>query len=123
MDVIKNKIIREFVNGKARPLVQKGQILTDNLTKERMTKEELLSRLRLKDVFSIADVEMAMMENSGNISVHLQPGSSPVTSKEIHSILTQNGQSGQSGGNARKQSPVQDQQKDQQARLDPVQLT
>lgn len=66
------KWFRDFADGTATILVQHGKILEQNLKKERITPEELLEQLRLKNAFRLADVEFALMEASGGISVLLK---------------------------------------------------
>lgn len=80
---LKSKILRDFFQSKATVLVKEGKILEDNLKKERLTAEDLMERLRVKNVFKVADVEFALMETSGEISVLLKSQSQPVTPKQL----------------------------------------
>ena len=50
-------------------LVEDGQIIKDNLRKVRFTLEMLLQLLRGKDVFDITEVELAVLETTGRLSV------------------------------------------------------
>ncbi|MGZ4112715.1 MAG: DUF421 domain-containing protein, partial [Tumebacillaceae bacterium] len=65
---LKSKVIRNFVEGKATVLIRDGKIMEDNMKKERMTTDELLEHLRLKNAFKVADVEFALMEPNGQVS-------------------------------------------------------
>ena len=80
---LKSKIIRDIVDGKTRILIKDGKVLEDNLKKERMTTEELMEHLRLKDAFKVADVEFALMEASGQVSVLLKKDNQPITPKHL----------------------------------------
>ncbi|MET3207897.1 UNVERIFIED_CONTAM: uncharacterized membrane protein YcaP (DUF421 family) [Paenibacillus sp. PvR008] len=66
---IKSKKVRDFADRKTRTLIKDGKILEDNLRKERLTLDELMEQLRSKNVFKVSDVEFAIMETSGEVSV------------------------------------------------------
>lgn len=80
---LKSKIVRNIVEGNATILIKDGKILEDNLKKERLTSEDLMEQLRLKNAFSLADVEFALMEASGEVSVLLKAQNQPLTPKHI----------------------------------------
>ncbi|MGG4034414.1 DUF421 domain-containing protein [Paenibacillus cisolokensis] len=80
---IKSKKSRDFIDGKATILIKDGKILEDNLKKERLTADELLEQLRKKNVFKTADVEFAIMEPSGDISVMLTRENQPLTPSHL----------------------------------------
>ena len=50
-------------------LIQKGMIIEKNLKKSKLTINDLLEELRLKDIFNITDVEFATLETNGELSV------------------------------------------------------
>lgn len=70
---IKSNKARELICGKPRILIYRGKIDEDALLKERFTVGELQERLRDKDVVSIADVEYAILETSGQVTVIEKP--------------------------------------------------
>lgn len=70
---LKSMKAREIICGKPRILVYRGKIDEIALKKERLTLNELQERLRDKDVATIADVEFAILETSGQISVIKKP--------------------------------------------------
>ncbi|WP_336772825.1 DUF421 domain-containing protein [Paenibacillus sp. MMO-58] len=76
---LKSKKGRDLIDSKATVLIKGGKVLEDNLKKERLTSDELLEQLRKKDVFRVADVEFAIMEPSGDISVLLTRENQPLT--------------------------------------------
>ncbi|MBW5469630.1 DUF421 domain-containing protein [Brevibacillus formosus] len=80
---LKSKFLRDFFESKSTILIKEGKILEDNLKKERLTAEDLMEQLRVKNVFRVADVEFALMETSGEISVLLKSESQPVTPKHL----------------------------------------
>ncbi|SFE71546.1 Uncharacterized membrane protein YcaP, DUF421 family [Paenibacillus algorifonticola] len=76
---LKSKKLRDFIDGRATVLIERGILLRENLFKERLTIDELLEQLRKKDVFRVADVEFAIMEQSGEINVMLKQEQQPLT--------------------------------------------
>jgi uncharacterized membrane protein YcaP (DUF421 family) len=50
-------------------LVEKGKVVRQNLSKSNLTIHNLLSALRLKNAFSVKNVDYALLEPSGEISV------------------------------------------------------
>ena len=64
---------REIIFGKPRILIYRGKIDEKALIKERFTINELEERLRDKDVFNIGDVEYAILETSGEVTVIQKP--------------------------------------------------
>lgn len=48
-----------------------------------MTADELMELLRKSNVFQFSDVEFAMMEPSGNLSLLLKKENRPVTAKDL----------------------------------------
>ena len=55
--------------------------MEDNLKKEKYSISELDSLLRQKDVFNLANVEFAMLEPKGDLSVLLKKENRPLTPK------------------------------------------
>ncbi|MBG9580215.1 membrane protein, partial [Bacillus thuringiensis] len=80
---LKNKTARDFFEGKSTVLIKDGKILEDNLKKEKYTSDELLELLRGKSAFSVAEVEFAVLEPSGELNVLLKKDSQPLTAKDI----------------------------------------
>ena len=64
---------REIICGKPRILIYRGKIDEKALKKERFTINELEVRLRGNNVVNLCDVEYAILETSGNITVIQKP--------------------------------------------------
>ena len=64
---------REIICGKPRILVYRGRIDEKALKKERFTINELEERLRGNNVVNLGDVEYAILETRGNITVIQKP--------------------------------------------------
>ncbi len=65
----KFKGTREFFEGKPSILIRNGQIDFNELKKEKLDINELQSLLRAKDIFSIREIQYAILETNGSISV------------------------------------------------------
>ncbi len=70
---IKSIKAREIICGKPRILIYRGKIDETALIKERFTVNELQERLRDKNIVSIGDVEYAILETSGQVTVIEKP--------------------------------------------------
>ncbi len=60
---------RKIIEGEPAIIIQNGQIDFNVVKREKLDLNELLSLLRQKDSFSIREIEFAILEQSGNISV------------------------------------------------------
>lgn len=70
---LKSIKLREIISGKPRILIYRGKIEEEALKKERITINELQERLRNSNVVNIGDVEYAILETSGQITVIQKP--------------------------------------------------
>lgn len=70
---LKSVKLREIICGKPSILIYRGKIDEKALKKERFTINELQERLRGDNVINIGDVEYAILETNGEITVILKP--------------------------------------------------
>ncbi len=70
---IKSITARQIICGKPRILIYRGKIDEKALIKERFTLNELQERLRSNNVSNIGDVEYAILETSGQVTVIQKP--------------------------------------------------
>ena len=70
---IKSTKAREIICGKPSILIYRGKIDEKTLRKERFTIIELEERLRDNNIFSIGDVDYAILETSGQVTVIPKP--------------------------------------------------
>jgi len=75
---------REIICGKPSILIYRGKIQEDKLKKERFTINELEERLRDQNIFNIGDVEYAILETSGQITVIQKPDKRTTTPKDFN---------------------------------------
>lgn len=81
---LKSKKFRDFAEGKATVFIKDGKIMEDSLKKENYTIDDLNSLLRKKNVFKTADVEFAVLEPNGDLSVFLKKENQPLTPKDLN---------------------------------------
>lgn len=66
---LKSKTFRDVVDGKPTIIINKGKIDENAMRKQRYNFDDLLLQLREKDIAKISDVEFAILESSGTLSV------------------------------------------------------
>ncbi|MFD1736065.1 DUF421 domain-containing protein [Bacillus salitolerans] len=66
---LKSKKLREILDGKPSILIKNGKINEREMKKQRYNFDDLLTQLRDKNVNNVADVEFAVLEPSGKLSV------------------------------------------------------
>jgi uncharacterized membrane protein YcaP (DUF421 family) len=65
----KSRRLRKFLSGRPTVLIEEGKILEDNMKKIKFSIDDLNQYLREKDAFNISEVEYAVLEVSGELSV------------------------------------------------------
>ena len=70
---LKSNKAREIICGKPRILIYRGKIDEKALKKERLSINELQEKLRSSDVMNLGDVEYAILETSGDVSIIQKP--------------------------------------------------
>jgi uncharacterized membrane protein YcaP (DUF421 family) len=61
--------LRPILNGEPLVLVEDGQPHADNLKRQRLDLAEVLAEARLQQVTQVADIQWAILESSGAISI------------------------------------------------------
>ncbi len=74
---------RRIFTGTPTILINRGQILKDNLSKARYDINELLCECRIAGYFNIADLEYAIMEPNGRLSFIPKAAKKPVTAEDL----------------------------------------
>jgi len=73
---------RVLMDGRPTVIVQRGHVLEDNLRKTHLSIDEVMLLLRQKDVFKLTDIEYAILEANGSISVMKKSELMPVTPRD-----------------------------------------
>lgn len=81
---VKNRTFAKVVMGKSIPLVSGGKILRPNMAKAFFPLELLLSDIRSIDAPNISEVEAAVLETSGHVSVLKKSDYQPITPKDLN---------------------------------------
>lgn len=76
--------IRKFICGKPSILIYRGKIDEQMMKKERFTINELQERLRANSINDIGDVEYAILETNGQISVIEKPNKRAATPEDFN---------------------------------------
>ncbi|MBU5674551.1 DUF421 domain-containing protein [Paenibacillus brevis] len=66
---MKSRRLRLLFDGKPSVIVQNGEINQEEMRKQRYNIDDLLMQLRSQNVASVSDVEFAVLETSGQLSV------------------------------------------------------
>lgn len=74
---------RKLVEGEPIIVIQNGKIYEKNMGKARLNVDDLLAQLRAKNIFDISDVEFAILEPHGALSVLKKSQNLPVTPKDL----------------------------------------
>lgn len=86
---LKSRKIRKLISGTPTVLIQNGKILEENMKKNNYTLDSLNEMLREKDIFDIDEVDYAMLESNGNLSVLRKREYKNITLKDLN-ILPSN---------------------------------
>lgn len=74
---------RSIINGRPNVLVQNGQFVPKEMRKVRYTVSDVLEQLRRKGHPHVVDVEVAILETDGNLSVIPRSQSRPVQPQDL----------------------------------------
>lgn len=82
--VLKNRWWAKLLDGEPTILIHNGKILENNMAANHYQLTELLEQLRVKGVFNPADVEFAILETDGNLSILKKTQTQPVTPEDLN---------------------------------------
>ncbi|WDZ55944.1 DUF421 domain-containing protein [Paenibacillus polymyxa] len=80
---LKFRYFKMWTEGAPTVLIEGGFILEDNLKKNNMTLDSLNQQLRQKEIFNIEEVEYALLEINGKLSVQKKKELQAVTLKDL----------------------------------------
>ena len=66
---LKSQKLRNFMEGKPKYIIFKGEIDQEAMKKERYNISDLMLQLRMNDIQSPSEVEFALLENSGSLTI------------------------------------------------------
>lgn len=80
---MKSQKISNLINGSPSILIDRGNINEKELKSQRITLDDLMEQLRLKNFPSVADIEYAVLEANGDLSVIPKPEKAPLTPEDM----------------------------------------
>ena len=81
---LKSEKARSIICGTPSVLIERGKILEEELKKNRYNLTDLLEELRIKNIPNISDVEFAVLETNGQLSVFPKSQKRPTTPEDFH---------------------------------------
>lgn len=80
---IKSVYFRNLLQGSSIIIIRDGIVDQKQLKRLRYSMEDVLEELRKKDIFDISEVQYAIAETDGSISVMPKPGKRPITPEDL----------------------------------------
>lgn len=77
--ILKSKPARNLVEGEPTVIIKNGKIQDASMARSRYNMDDLLTQLREKNIPDVADVEFAILETSGKLSVVPKEEKQPIT--------------------------------------------
>lgn len=81
---MKSEKARGLISGKPSILIERGVIIEEELRRLRYNLNDLLEQLRLKNFANLEDIDYAILETSGQLSVIPKPEKKPLTLKDMN---------------------------------------
>ncbi|HJV45068.1 MAG TPA: DUF421 domain-containing protein [Bacillota bacterium] len=81
---LKTKRFRKYLSGEPTMIIQDGKILEHNMKHLKLTMDSLKQALRGRDIFNIDEVEYALIEANGTLSVLKKPLYRPITRQDLN---------------------------------------
>ena len=85
---LKFQKLRVLFDDKPTIVIEKGKLIQSNIKKARLSNDELLMLLREQNIFSASDVDYAIFETNGQLSVMKKPAFSSATKQDVKATLT-----------------------------------
>ncbi|WP_018130784.1 DUF421 domain-containing protein [Effusibacillus pohliae] len=81
--------LERILIGNATLVIHNGRVITQNLSKLRMTQNQLEMRLRQKGISCISDVKTATIEANGELGYELMEHAKPLTRSDLNQLQMQ----------------------------------
>ncbi len=79
---LKSSKARTFMDGEPTIIIKKGKIIKEAMASNKLNMDDLSMLLRIKDVFSVSEVDYAILEPNGQLSVLKKEEHESVTKKD-----------------------------------------
>ena len=100
----KSKRLRNLLSGRPSAIIEKGKLNIHEMKKLRMSIEELISEARLCGIADLSELEYAILEDNGKLSVFTK---NELNGKGIAHVLISDGQINETGMRAAEMSSDQ----------------
>ena len=80
---IRSRPAGKYIDGEALIVIMNGQMMEESMYKARLKLVDLMGLLRIKGVFDLTQVEFAVYEKNGSLSVLKKSEYQPVTPKDM----------------------------------------
>ncbi|RHW37416.1 DUF421 domain-containing protein [Lysinibacillus yapensis] len=80
---MKSRKFLQLTDGRPSILIKNGAVLEESMKKNKIAIDELMMMLREKDVFKLEDIEIAILETNGELSVMKKSDLEPITPKTL----------------------------------------
>jgi uncharacterized membrane protein YcaP (DUF421 family) len=81
--IIKNRLFGKLITFEPTAVIRNGTFLVGNLRRIRYSVDNVLQMLREKEIFDVNDVELALVEANGKLTVHKKPNKANVTVEDL----------------------------------------
>jgi Predicted membrane protein len=81
----------KYIEGEPTIIIMNGKIMEDALKKMKYTAADIMGLLRIKDVFDLSQVDFAIIEPNGQLSVLKKPEYEPLTPKDMSIVKAPSG--------------------------------
>ncbi len=88
---MKSNRFRGLIQGNSIIVIKNGKFDQKQMKRLRFTVDDILESLRQKDVFDVSEVQYAIVETNGNLSVLLKNENKPVTVKNMGLTKSESG--------------------------------
>ncbi len=89
--MLKCRWLSRLISGNPVVIIQNGKLDQAALRRLRLTVEDLLETMRQQNVFDIRDVQYAIVETNGTISLFQKPAAQPATRSDTQATLSDDG--------------------------------
>lgn len=85
---LKSRPFRKLIEGSPSIIIEDGRIIKENMRPLRFDLDELNAMLRAKDIVDISEVQYAILETTGEMSIIKKSASQPLTKSDMNIHLS-----------------------------------
>jgi len=86
---VKSRKVERFLDGNKIVIIKDGKILKNNLSRAKLTEQQLYMHLRVQGIHDIQTLQQATAEPNGRIGYQLTAQAQPVTREVLERVLRQ----------------------------------